>query len=80
MGLTCEGRLQREKLRLQAAEWFEEGIAQAEIARRLGASRQAVHAWQKSGRTAGRRHDVPQGRRAGARWSPRTNSHRSQRR
>ncbi|GGX42313.1 hypothetical protein GCM10010341_75280 [Streptomyces noursei] len=36
MGLACEGRLQREKLRLQATEWFEEGIARAEIARRSG--------------------------------------------
>ncbi|WP_411122618.1 helix-turn-helix domain-containing protein [Streptomyces sp. x-19] len=53
MGLTCEGRLQREKLRLQAAEWFEEGIAQAETARRLGASRQAVHVWRKKWRNGG---------------------------
>ncbi|UWS70169.1 winged helix-turn-helix domain-containing protein [Streptomyces noursei] len=66
MGLTCEGRLQREKLRLQAAEWFEEGIAQAEIARLLGTSRQAVHVWHKkwkNGGTQALRSSGPSGRR-----------------
>jgi transposase len=52
-GLTREGRLQREKLRLQAAEWFEEGVRQAEVARRLGASRQAVHVWHEKWQSGG---------------------------
>ncbi|MGW5815237.1 helix-turn-helix domain-containing protein [Streptomyces noursei] len=52
-GLTREGRLQREKLRLQAAEWFEEGVPQAKLARRLGASRQAVHVWHKKWENGG---------------------------
>ncbi|WP_411126581.1 helix-turn-helix domain-containing protein [Streptomyces sp. x-19] len=52
-GVTREGRLQREKLRLQAAEWFEEGVPQAEVARRLGTSRQAVHVWHKKWESGG---------------------------
>lgn len=51
--MTREGRLQREKMRLQAAKWFEEGVPQAKLARRLGASRQAVHVWHKKWENGG---------------------------
>jgi transposase len=34
-----------ERRRLKAAHLFEKGITQAEVARRLGVSRQAVHVW-----------------------------------
>jgi len=34
-----------ERRRLKAGRLFEKGIAQAEVARRLGVSRQAVHVW-----------------------------------
>jgi transposase len=54
-GLTREGRLLRERLRLQAAEWFEDGVPQVEVARRLGASRQAVHVWHEKWKNGGRR-------------------------
>ncbi|MEV0373737.1 polyprenyl synthetase family protein [Streptomyces sp. NPDC050636] len=53
VGLTREGCLQRQKLRLQAAEWYEEVIPQAEIARWLGASRQVVHVWHEKGQNGG---------------------------
>jgi len=45
-----------EQRRLDAAVLFEQGIAQAETARQLGVSRQAVHIrfarWKKRGKTA----------------------------
>jgi transposase len=35
----------REKRRFQAAKYFEEGMAQADVARRLGVSRVSAHRW-----------------------------------
>ena len=37
-GLTAAGRVRREKVRLQAAEWFAEGVEPPEVARRLRVS------------------------------------------
>ena len=34
-GLSAAGRARREKVRLQAAEWFAEGVTPPEVARRL---------------------------------------------
>lgn len=52
-GLTEEERLHREKLRLRAARWFEQGVAQAEVARRLEVPRQAVHKWHQAWKAGG---------------------------
>ena len=45
-----------ERLRLRAARMFEQGTSQAEVAHRLGTSRQNAHrwyhAWQRGGRDA----------------------------
>jgi hypothetical protein len=38
-GLSAAGRARREKVRLQAAEWFVEGVTPPEVARRLEAYR-----------------------------------------
>ncbi|MGW7824372.1 winged helix-turn-helix domain-containing protein [Streptomyces puniciscabiei] len=46
-------RRRRETVRLQAAAWFEEGLPQAEVARRLGVSRQAVHMWHRRWKSGG---------------------------
>jgi transposase len=55
-GLTPKERQRREDRRAAAAELFAERVPQAEVARRLGVSRQAVHRWhwlwQAGGRAA----------------------------
>jgi putative transposase len=52
-GLTGDERRHREELRLLAARWFAEGVPQAEVARRLEVSRQAVHKWHEAWRAGG---------------------------
>lgn len=42
-----------ERRRLQAVELFAQGVKQAEVARRLGASRQSVSRWHRSWRCGG---------------------------
>jgi transposase len=53
-GLTAAGRSRREKVRLQAAEWFAEGIEPPEVARRLRVSCNAAYVWRRRWRDGGR--------------------------
>lgn len=50
--LTAE---QLEERRLRAAQLLKEGLSQAEVAREVGVSRQAVHTWAKSFRKHGKK-------------------------
>jgi transposase len=52
-GLTEQGRVRREQVRLQAAGWFAEGVSAAEVARRLRVSKTAVYGWQQRWRAGG---------------------------
>ena len=52
-GLTQQERQTHKAKRLQAAQWFTEGIPRAEIARRLDVSRQAVYQWHQAWRAGG---------------------------
>jgi transposase len=45
--MTPVERERREKMRLRAAGWFAEGVSQAEVARRLDVSPQAVSTWHR---------------------------------
>jgi len=53
-GLTSKERLRREDRRSAAADLFEQKVPQAEIARQLGVSRQAVHHWHRLWQDGGR--------------------------
>ncbi|GAB3175389.1 winged helix-turn-helix domain-containing protein [Streptomyces pratens] len=53
-GLTSKERQRREDRRLAAVELFDQGVPQAEIARRLGVTRQAVHHWHRLWQDGGR--------------------------
>ena len=52
-GLTAEGRARREKLRLQAAQMFEQGIKPAQVARLLRVSTKSAYQWRRSWRKGG---------------------------
>jgi len=52
-GLTAAGRARREKVRLQAAEWFAEGVTPPEVARRLRVSGNSVYVWRRRWRAGG---------------------------
>ncbi|MDQ2583891.1 winged helix-turn-helix domain-containing protein [Saccharothrix yanglingensis] len=52
-GLSERGRAKREQVRLQAAEWFAQDVAAAEIARRLRVSTNAVYTWRRRWRVGG---------------------------
>jgi len=52
-GLTAAGRARREKVRLQAAEWFAEGVAPPEVARRLRVSCNSAYVWRRRWRAGG---------------------------
>ncbi len=52
-GLTAAGRARREKVRLQAAEWFAEGVEPPEVARRLRVSGNSVYVWRRCWRAGG---------------------------
>lgn len=53
-GLTPQERRRREERRSAAAELFDAGVSQAEVARQLGVSRQAVHQWHRLWQDSGR--------------------------
>jgi transposase len=53
-GLTAAGRARREKVRVQAAEWFAEGVTPPEVARRLRVSCNSAYVWRRRWRDGGR--------------------------
>jgi transposase len=52
-GLSAAGRVRREEVRLQAAEWFAEGVEPPEVARRLRVSSNSAYAWRRRWRVGG---------------------------
>jgi len=52
-GLTAEGRVRREKVRLQAAQMFKQGIAPAQVARLLRVSTKSAYQWRRCWRAGG---------------------------
>ena len=52
-GLSAAGRVRREKVRLQAAEWFAEGVTPPEVARRLRVSSNSAYVWRRRWRAGG---------------------------
>ena len=52
-GLTAQGRVRREVVRHQAADWFAEGVTVPEVARRLRVSRTAVYGWRQRWKAGG---------------------------
>src|SRR6266540_44056 len=52
-GLSAQGRVRREAVRLQAAGWFAEGVSVPEVARRLRVSQTAVYGWRQRWRRGG---------------------------
>jgi transposase len=52
-GLSAAGRVRREAVRLQAAEWFAEGMEPPEVARRLRVSSNSAYAWRRRWRAGG---------------------------
>ena len=52
-GLTAEGRVRRERVRLQAAEMFAHDADPAQIARALRVSTKSVYQWRRAWRAGG---------------------------
>jgi transposase len=52
-GLSAAGRARREEVRLQAAEWFAEGVEPPEVARRLRVSSNSAYVWRRRWRAGG---------------------------
>ena len=52
-GLSAAGRVRREDVRLQAAEWFAEGMEPPEVAWRLRVSPNSAYAWRRRWRAGG---------------------------
>jgi transposase len=52
-GLSAEGRVRREKLRLQAAQMFEQGIRPVRVARLLRVSTKSAYQWRRRWRVGG---------------------------
>src|SRR4051795_331943 len=53
-GLTAEDCARREQVRLEAAEWIEEGATDREVAERFRGTRMAVNRWRRAGAAGGR--------------------------
>ena len=54
-GLNEQGRIKREAVRFQAAEWFAQDIPVAEIAERLRVTTNAVYVWRRQWQAGGPR-------------------------
>lgn len=52
-GLTAEGRARREKVRLQAAQMFEQDMNPVQVARCLRVSTKSAYQWRRCWRTGG---------------------------
>src|SRR4051812_6836176 len=65
-GLTAEKRAQRERVRLAAAEWIEEGASDREVAARFRVTRMSANRWRRALSAGGRPALASQGRRRGA--------------
>jgi transposase len=52
-GLSAEGRARREKLRLQAAQMFRQGIKPVQVARSLRVSAKSAYQWRRCWRAGG---------------------------
>ena len=52
-GLTAEGRARREKVRLQAAQMFEQGMDPEQVAKCLRVSMKSAYQWRRSWRAGG---------------------------
>src|SRR4051794_28827792 len=53
-GLTAEQRARRERVRLEAAEWIEEGATDAEVAARFRVTRMSANRWRHALAEGGR--------------------------
>ena len=53
-GLTAEERARRERVRLAAAEWIEEGVSDREVAARFRVTRMSANRWRRALATGGR--------------------------
>jgi len=53
-GLTAEERARREQVRLEAAEWFEEGASDQEVAARFRVTRMSANRWRRALADGGR--------------------------
>jgi transposase len=53
-GLTAEERARRERVRLAAAEWFEEGASDREVAERFRVTRMSANRWHRAPTAGGR--------------------------
>jgi len=53
-GLTAEERARRERVRLEAAEWIEEGATDGEVAARFRVSRMSANRWRRALADGGR--------------------------
>src|SRR3954453_12610364 len=53
-GLPAEARTRRERVRLEAAEWFEEGATDAEVAARFRVTRMSANRWRRALADGGR--------------------------
>src|SRR6266511_3603992 len=52
-GLSARGRVQRERVRLEAARLFEQGVRPARVARRLRVSTKSAYQWRRRWRAGG---------------------------
>src|SRR5688500_18749221 len=53
-GLTAEERARREQVRLEAAEWIEEGATDREVAERFRVTRMSANRWRRAVAAGGR--------------------------
>src|SRR5256886_8374998 len=52
-GLSARGRVQRERVRLEAARLFEQGVGPVQVAQRLRVSTKSAYQWRRRWRAGG---------------------------